>query len=65
MQRENHQDLDQELTRTMVDIQLLDILDIVSEGLIFQCEKKQWKIDSKFIIIKCLSQSLWRHDHNR
>lgn len=44
MQRENHHDLDQELTRMLVDIQLLDdILDIVSEGLILQCEKSSEK----------------------
>jgi len=53
MQRENHHDLDQELTRMLVDIQLLDILDIVdivSEGWgpNFAMWKKQWKIDSKF-----------------
>lgn len=43
MQRENHHDLDQELTRMLVDIQLLDILDIVSEGQILQCEKSSEK----------------------
>ena len=43
MQRENHHDLDQELTRMLADIQLFDILDIVSEGLILQCEKSSEK----------------------
>jgi len=43
MQRENHHDLDQELIRMLVDIQLLDILDIVSEGQILQCEKSSEK----------------------
>ena len=44
MQRENHHDLDQELSRMLVDIQLLDdILDIVSEGLILRCEKSSEK----------------------
>jgi len=40
MQRENHHDLDQELTRVLADIQLLDI---VSEGLVLQCEKSSEK----------------------
>ena len=44
MQRENHHDLDQEPSRMLADIQLLDdILDIVSEGLILQCEKSSEK----------------------